>query len=303
MKTVFNNTCRAMFKIIPTMVLIIIGMAAGGILALIYQQNTASVTTYQRLFQTMVDAYSIVAFILIIGILVWILCANSATGLFASEIHEKTMHLLLAKQITRVHLVFGKICGMLVGSIAYLIIAFASAWFIFMLFVNVDSDIIVLLLKYTLGYCLYGIIVIYIVGAIGSVLSTCFKKKVPAIMILVIAATLIFGMIPIIRIFLQDSGIYTQWHLYYLDINYHFSLLFGQCVNLFGGFEGINGGMLTVFTGVFESIKVDPDIALTTASMYTVSKTLNGILVSGAYLAIATLLYALTFRNMEKKDI
>lgn len=302
MKIMVSTTIKRMFKLVPTMFIVVVGLLAGGILAMAYNQFSDG-TSYQTVLQTMFDVYSGLSFVLIVGILIWILCANCATGLFASEIHDGTIRLLLAKKITRYDLVLGKISGMLIGSIAYLLVAFASTWISFLLLASVDSDIIIRLLTYTIGYCVYGILVIYIVGAIGSVLSSCFKKKVPAILLLVIAATLIFGIIPIMRVLLQEMGIYARWHLYYLDINYHLSLLFVQCIQLFGGILENSGGFLNLFTGIFEATSVDVDIALSTANIYTVSKTLNGMLISGIYIALATVLYGLTFRNMARKDI
>ena len=100
--------------------------------------------------------------------------------------------------------------------------------------------------RQTLAFISYGIILIFILGGLATFLSSCFKKKVPAILILVALAALIFGIIPFARIFLTNTGKYDTYHLYLFDINYHLSLIFNQFLMLVGDFNTMLGDLSTV---------------------------------------------------------
>lgn len=303
MKVLFNKTFIKMFKLIPVAIIVVISAGFGVVLANQYSNVMASLPTYSYLSQQLTLIFSMLAFILLSGILIWVICANSASGLFASEIHEGTMRLLISKEISRKELVIGKVGGMLAGSIVYLVLSFASFLLVFTLISGVEKDILWVILKASGVFILYGIVSIFIVGALGTFLSTCFKKKVPAILLLAALAALVFGVIPIGRMILSAFGIYDKMHLYLFDINYHFGLIFNQFLNMLGGLGGSQGelGTLGMFTNLFTYGQIDYD--LTFQPQYVLNQTLNGTLITAIYLAISCGLYALSGLKMTKKDI
>lgn len=303
MKVLFSKTYIKMFKIIPVSVCILISGIFGFILSNEYRSLMSSRPTYLSLSQNILIFYALLAFVLLVGMLIWLICSNWASGLFASEIHEGTMRLLLSKKLSRLELVVGKAGGMLAGSFTYLIISFSAFLVLFMIFSGVEKDILWMLIKATVMFIIYGIVLIFILGGLGTFLSSCFKKKVPAILILAALAALIFGIIPFIRIFLINSGKYDSNYLYFIDINYHLSLIFNQFLSLSGSLDTMLGdlSLLGMFTNLYSYGITDYDLGM--RAVYTLNVSLNSGIITAIYLAGASGLYALSYHKMAKKDI
>lgn len=305
MKVLLVKTFTKMFKIIPTTIVCLISGALGLLFAFIYNQFVREVSTYEYLVNNAINVYSLLAFMMISGLMIWIVCANSATGLFASEIHEGTMRLLLSKEISRKELVVGKFLGMLCGSIVYLVMCFAAFLLVFCLFSKVEKDILLLIIQASMIFIVYGIVVIFIIGSLSSFLSTVFKKKVPAILIMVALGGLIFGIIPIVRIILIQLGYYGRFNLHFIDMNYHFGLIFNNFLSLIGDFSTSqnSNGIFTMFTNLYVQQAVDIDVAFMNTSYYVANNSLNSLVVMVGYVVGAVALYGAAFRIMLKKDI
>ena len=97
MKVLFSKTFIKMFKLIPVVACVIISGFFGFILSNQYLGLMSQKPTYLSLSQDILMFYAVLAFVLLVGMLIWIICSNSGSGLFASEIHEGTMRLLLSK--------------------------------------------------------------------------------------------------------------------------------------------------------------------------------------------------------------
>lgn len=305
MKVLLSKTFTKMFKIIPVTIVWVISGIFGLLFAYIYNNLSGDILTYARLSNNIINIYSLIAFMMIVGIMIWIICSNSSSGLFSNEIHEGTIRLLLSKEITRVHLVVGKVLGMILGSIVYLITSFAVFILVFCLFSGVEKDILLLIIKATLVFIVYGIVVIFIIGGLGTFLSTVFKKKVPAVLIMIALGGLIFGIIPIVRVILSQFGYYNQFNLYIFDLNYHFGLIFNNFLGFIGdlSLSQNTNGIFTIFTNIYTPEAVDVDIALANTSYYVINTSLNGLLVTFSYIIGAAALYGLSFKTMLKKDI
>lgn len=305
MKILLSKTFTKMFKIIPFTIIILFSGILGLLFAYVYNNLSETILTYERFNNNIMNIYSLLAFLMIIGIMIWIIVSNTSSGLFANEIHEGTIRLLLSKEISRVNLIIGKILGMLLGGIVYLISAFATFILLFSLFSRVESDILVLVIKATIIFSLYGMLVIFIIGGVGTFLSTIFKKKVPAILIMVALSGLIFGIIPIVRIILVQLGYYNQFNLYIFDLNYHFALIFNNFLELVGdlSLSQSTNGIVSIFTNLYITKSVDIDVALANVGYYTLNTSLNGLVVTFSYIIGAITLYALAFKTMLKKDI
>lgn len=301
MKVLVKNTFNQMFKLIPMIITSIIALLLGILMAYGYTKLVNQNLTYEKMVSNIEIIFIIINFVFLTGMILWIIVASSATSLFASEIHEGTMRLLLAKQISRLELVVGKIVGMLLGSMAYLGLIYLIFILSFVVISGVEKDILILVLKYTGSFIIFGLLMIFIVGGIGSFLSSCFKRKVPAIIILIILMMLIFFIIPIARILIGD--IYQNYHLYYLDINYHLASIYSQFIDLLGG---INASLdelssLNLFTNLFPY--VTPDYDLTASVVDCMNKTINGTIIMAIYLSLAAILYYFSYRRILKMDI
>ena len=305
MKPVFKKTFIKMFTVLPVTIMSLLSLGLGYFLASDYRDVMARFPTFDYLSGRLSVIYALFVFIIIAGLAIWIIVANVSSGLIANELHEGTLRLLVAKPISRKALTLGKITGMLLGAIVY----FASSLLLIMgsfaLLSGCDKDILTHLLKYTALFFGYGVMMIFLAGSIGSFLSTCFKKKVPGLLILVMIAILAFAIFPIGRMVLSLFNIYDPLHLYYFDINYHFGLIFHEFTKWLGQITTSQSQLnqYSVFTSIYTAVPSDLDITNNFASIAQINTTLNGLIIMLSYFIGACLLYVLTFRRMEKKDI
>lgn len=305
MKVLVSKTFIKMFKVLPFVIISILSGLLGFLFSNVYKNLVQDALTFAQFSNNILNTYSIFSFMLIAGIMVWIICSDCATGLFASEIHEGTMRLLLSKEITRFNLVLSKILGMLIGSFIYLVNSFSIFMLVFCIFSHVEKDILLLVIKATILFIIYGFLVIFIVGGIGTFLSSVFKKKVPAILIMICLGGLVFGIIPILRVILISLGYYDQFSLYILDINYHFSLVFSNFLRIIGDLslsQNVNQ-LFTIFTNLYTQGAVDFDITLNNNSYFIVNNSLNSLVIILSYIIGAIILYGLSFKIMMEKDI
>ena len=106
------------------------------------------------------------------------------------------------------------------------------------------------------------------------------------------------------RLFLTQK--YPSLNLSYIDINFHLGIIFNQFIELVGGLQGTTNqiDLFNFFTGLFKTVSIDSDITLNDAgSLYTLNQSINHIVVLVSYSLISVGLYALTFKQMAKKDI
>ena len=178
MKVLFSKTFIKMFKLIPVVACVIISGFFGFILSNQYlglMSQKPNLSFFITRYFNVLCSFSF--FVLLVGMLIWIICSNSGSGLFASEIHEGTMRLLLSKKISRLELVIGKVGGMLVGSFVYLVISFATFLMVFIILSGVEKDIIRMVLAATLAFISYGIILIFILGGLALFYHHVLKRK------------------------------------------------------------------------------------------------------------------------------
>lgn len=305
MKVLISKTYIKMFKILPFVIISTLSGLLGFLFSSVYKNLVQDALTFNQFSNNILNTYSLFGFMLIAGIMIWIICSDCATGLFASEIHEGTIRLLLSKEITRFNLVLSKILGMLIGSFIYLVNSFSIFMLVFCIFSNVEKDILLLVIKATLLFIIYGFLVVFIVGGIGTFLSSIFKKKVPAILIMICLGGLVFGIVPILRVILISLGYYGQFSLYILDINYHFGLIFSNFLSVLGDLslsQNVNQ-LFTIFTNLYTQGAVDFDITLNNNSYFIVNNSLNSLVIILSYIIGAIILYGLSFKIMMEKDI
>lgn len=305
MKVLVSKTFIKMFKILPFVIISTLSGLLGFLFSNVYKNLVQDALTFNQFSNNILNTYSLFGFMLIAGIMVWIICSDCATGLFASEIHEGTMRLLLSKEITRFNLVLSKILGMLIGSFIYLVNSFSIFMLVFCIFSNVEKDILLLVIKATLLFIIYGFLVVFIVGGIGTFLSSIFKKKVPAILIMICLGGLVFGIVPILRVILISLGYYGQFSLYIVDINYHFGLIFSNFLSVLGDLslsQNVNQ-LFTIFTNLYTQGAVDFDITLNNNSYFIANNSLNSLVIILSYIIGAIILYGLSFKIMMEKDV
>lgn len=303
MKHIFNQTFTKMFTKVITLLIVLSNILIGYVLSSEYKGVIQRMPTFDYLSSRMAVLFALLSFVIVSGLVLWIVASNTSSGLFASELHEGTMRLILSKPISRSELVIGKVGAMMAGSMVYLVISFAVLLGSFCLFAFPDMDITLHLLKYAFVMLFYGLFMTLFVGSVGSFLSTCFKKKVPALLILVSIGFLVFGVIPIIRLMAGEA--YLKYHLYYFDMNYHFGLIFNLFISPFGQVttSASQLEMFTAFTNIYTRVPLDRDIVLGTMGMYQVNHTINQTFIVSIYSILTAILYGLTYQRMKVKDI
>ncbi|MBS5115571.1 MAG: ABC transporter permease subunit [Erysipelotrichaceae bacterium] len=304
MKPIFKHTFLRMFKRVPIILSVLVSLIAGWFMAKDYNKVILRQPSFDYINERMIVLFCVISFVMITGIVLCIIVANTSSGLFANEIHEGTLRLLVAKPIKRSSLVLGKILGTILGGVVYSVSSLIIVLAITCLFTSIDQNIVLNLIKYAIAISLYGAFLTAFVGSVGSFLSTCFKKKVPALLILVGVGFFAYAIFPIMRLFLTQK--YPSLNLSYIDINFHLGIIFNQFIELVGGLQGTTNqiDLFNFFTGLFKTVSIDSDITLNDAgSLYTLNQSINHIVVLVSYSLISVGLYALTFKQMAKKDI
>ena len=304
MKVLLKKTFIKSFHPIMLGCVSLISLLSGFLLSKEYHNLIANKPTYDYLSNRLGAVIAIIYFIMIIGFVFWIIISQISTGLFASEIHEGTIRLLLSKAISRKELVFGKVGGMLLAGLVYLLIAMLLFMTSFSLFTSIDQDLLIYFYKITFASYLYGVFVLFIVGGIGSLLSTCFKKKVPALLVILLIAMVCYAIFPILRNILS-ANYYYRYHIYLIDINYHFGLIYQSFLDFFTQFDLSSGQkmMYAFFTNVYKATALDIDINTAGASFYSLNTTLSSLGVFITYLIIDLASYILSLKRMCKMDV
>lgn len=304
MKPIFKHTFLRMFKRVPIILSVLVSSIAGWFMAKDYNKVILRQPSFDYITERMIVLFCVISFVMITGIVLCIIVANTSSGLFANEIHEGTLRLLVAKPIKRSSLVLGKILGTILGGVVYSVLSLIIVLAITCLFTSIDQNIVLNLIKYAIAISLYGTFLTAFVGSVGSFLSTCFKKKVPALLILVGVGFFAYAIFPIMRLFLTQK--YPSLNFSYIDINFHLGIIFNQFIELVGGLQGTTNqiDLFNFFTGLFKTVSIDSDITLNDAgSLYALNQSINHIVVLISYSLISVGLYALTFKQMAKKDI
>ena len=177
MKPIFKHTFLRMFKRVPIILSVLVSLIAGWFMAKDYNKVILRQLSFDYINERMIVLFCVISFVMITGIVLCIIVANTSSGLFANEIHEGTLRLLVAKPIKRSSLVLGKILGTILGGVVYSVLSLIIVLAITCLFTSIDQNVVLNLIKYAIAISLYGAFLTAFVGSVGSFLSTCFKKE------------------------------------------------------------------------------------------------------------------------------
>ncbi|MGN1399753.1 MAG: ABC transporter permease subunit [Erysipelotrichaceae bacterium] len=299
MKNIFLRTLETTVRKSTIIISISIALFCGFLMTNIAEYCTGSfvsitneLLTYQNLF----------IFLAIDGLFLISMIAGSTSGVISSEVHEGTFRLLVTKPNSRSQILTGKLLGNFVGLIVLMMLSLFSYFTVIVLSGNIDSNIIKILLSYLPAYLLYGILVIVIIGSLACALSCICNKKLVAFLPIFILIIIIMAVIPMFRIIGEFSGGGQLPAV--IDINYHFGLLFRQCIDLFG--KSIpESASLGYFTNIFISSFSDCDITRSTwpSSVLTVNRSLSSIAVLVFYLILSAILIAVSYKIIQRKDV
>jgi ABC-type transport system involved in multi-copper enzyme maturation permease subunit len=309
MKNILSRTLEQTLKPITVIMAVLCGMVGGVIISQAYTEGTN--TAFVSLANNMVITQSIVVFFLSAGIFLMCVVIGSVTGLVASEVHDGTLRLLVAKPESRTKILGAKILGSSLGSyLAYLVVLAVMA-VTFILSGHCDGNILNIMLGYYPAYMLYGLILVIIMTSISVLLSVICRRKVTAMIPLLVVMILILGFFPISRSIgaLGVSSVDSANSLKYLyDLNYHFASIFNWCLNLHGGITGTTDQLqvVSLLMNTFSAVNIDPDflgVGEYSNTYYLPNLQLLPWAVTLVYLAISGGCLAGSFAIFKKKDI
>ncbi len=240
------------------------------------------------------------------GLLYTLLLSNSGTGLIASEVHEGTLRLLVSKPISRSEILLAKTIGMFLGSYLYYVAGLLLLFSSFTCFSGANGSLLETLLWYIPGYLLYGLFILFVFGGVSLWLSLCVKKKVTALLIMMVVIFMIFAFVPFVRLLCMHrpsfQTMYHQYHLYWLDINYHLSAIFHHFCQYAGGYR-TGFEMIGSFTGLFQSMPADMDYLVARGHQFILNQSIPVFILEISYLLLGSACYVVSWFKMERKDI
>lgn len=309
MKTVFNRTLTSMFKPISIIIYFVLVTGSITLISLVSAYSGDPNTSIEIQKISVVETFALLNFIWISGILLNIFIMAFGSGIFAAEESEGTMRILLAKPNSRGSVIFGKIFGLFIGSFMYMLSSLIISITIFSLITSIDSDVLKSLLNKLPLFIAYGLFIIFFFVGITAALSSLFKKRIPAIIILIIFILFTYGILPIARTIAIAFGKYDKYHLYLVDTNYHVGSVYLNILELNGELNLSPMGQETIgiFTGAYVFKDQDKDKINAQTDYYFLPREKNDVLDRNIVLIIYSTLsvgaYIFCYIRMKNKDI
>lgn len=299
MKVVLKKTLRNMYKplIIGLYFAVIIFFT---IIFIVTGRKNNSLSIIEQL-ESIKVTYTMFNFLYLSGIGLVMLMMIFGLDIFATEEYEGTMRILVAKPVSRKSIILGKILGLLLGTFTYYITSLILSLFIYSLFLRLDRDVLIGILKLIPSFIIYALFIIICITSVTSILSTLFKKKTPGVVILVILVLGIYGVLPTARNIISGRGLYEDLNLQYIDVNSHFGNIYMSLIEKGKEDNELYSQMIMLFTGRYKENYRDPDFI----DNYNIQKNdlINVPITATIYILISILLFYISYNIMSKKDI
>ena len=224
------------------------------IIAMTNNQLTAGAPLFQQ-ETDLLTSFAFLSYLISVGMPLQGLCAVFCATTIASEAERGTLRILLSKPVKRWQLYLGTFAAivtyaMVVGLASLLITA---SW----LFVAADLDAAALqvgVFDSLVGILAFGLFGAVVVTAVGLALAVSTKDRLRTALGALVIPVLFFMFIPV-QVFSGD--VYEDYHLYLVDVNYHFGHLFVFLHETVGTeLPASAQSLLTVLTGVYEQPEV-----------------------------------------------
>jgi ABC-type transport system involved in multi-copper enzyme maturation permease subunit len=307
MKVVFNRTLTSMFKPLGSGIYYILVIISTILVSLsVILGDTYQSIEIQKINVTQI--YVMLNFLWLSGILLNLKILITGTGLFAAEESSGTMRMLFARPLSRGSIIIGKILGLLVGGVIYMITSLIISIGLYSLITSIDRDVLVSLIKMLPSFILYGIFIITFFTGLSVMFSSLFKGRVPALIIMIVLVLLTFGIFPIGRLILSQFGKYDKFYIYYVDINSHIGNIYVDAIEKESKLKMSPQAQdsLGMFTGAYKFNTYDMDRE-NDNSYYNTPRYRNNLIntkyVIVIYSVIIIFSYALCYMRMNKKDI
>ena len=168
--------------------------------------------------------YYIIQFMWVLGIPFLLNASAKGVSLINDEITDGTLGLLVSMKISRFKILFYKWLALYLSMIIIGIVSIFLSFSLMTLISNMDYNIKVVLINSIPNLIKYLLVLAFVITAISILFSLLIKSKINAILILTVFIILAFLASPLLKMFLVSY--YERFYLYYVDFNYHFSLIF-----------------------------------------------------------------------------
>lgn len=301
MKNIFLRTLETTVKKISIILAIVVGVGIG----LIIDRTTdyRAGIAYEQCLNSLLVMQHLMVFFGINGVLLMCFTAGSSSGLIASETHEGTFKLLAAKPNSRTTILTGKILGNVLGLAMLMILSLLSYFSTVVIEAKIDGNLIREMIAYLPSYILYGLMVIIVFSAVSTLLSCICKKKITALLPVLVIMIAAMGFFPIMRVVQGLAMTSKTVSTNLIDLNYHFALMFKQCTSFVGKIKGST--IMGYLTNLFSMQVIDPDIVRVTNNQtyWMENNSLNATLITIIYLVISAACYYGSYVIIRKKDI
>ncbi len=301
MKHIFLRTLETTVKKVSIVIALIIGIGIGIVLNKTVFTKTGQ--AYNECLNNLLMMQHLMVFFGIDGIMLMCFTAGSSSGLIASETHEGTFRLLAAKPNSRATILTAKILGNITGLTVLMLLSLLSYYSTIVITAQIDGNLIRELIRYLPSYILYGLLIIFMFSSISTLLSCACKKKITALLPVLVVMIVAMGFFPIMRIVRELTNSTDNSVLNIVDINYHFALLFKQCTSFVGKIQGSQ--IMGYLTNLFSQQKLDLDIVrdASATAKWLENKSLSAPIVTLVYLLVAIGCYYWSYIIINKKDI
>ncbi len=302
MKSIIFRTLETTVKKSWIIVTIFVGVLAGVVMNL-YLEGV-QVDAFDTIVGYAITIQHCIAYF-VFGTLIMLMVADTATGLIASEVHEGTFRLLVAKPNTRGQILLAKIIGSILGEIVLAALMIVSYFTTMTLFCEADGRIVDELCPYSISYFVYCLILIVVITAIAVLLSCICKRKIVAFLPIVALVVITVAFFPIYRVFADLAGSASALNALY-DTNYQLAVIFKQCVEMAGtiGTTSDSQSIMAYLMNLFVEIVEDRDVTLASRSyVYVENTSLSFQGVIRAYSVLCVICYVSSYLILRKKDV
>lgn len=301
MRVVFNKTLRNMYKPLIVSLYFIVVILFTILFAILSKGNSLSILEQ---IERVKSTYISFNFLYLSGIGLVFLMMIFGLDIFGTEEYEGTMRILVAKPISRSSIVLGKIFGILFGTFLYYIFSLIISMTLYFLILMLDRDVLIGVLNLIPSFILYSIFIIFVLVGITSLLSSLFKKKTPSIIILVVLVITLYGVFPITRNLLNESGKYEAFKLQRIDINAQLGNVYMSIIERGKEENEVYSQPIIMFTGRYILNNKDPDLYRNFGSVQVHKNNLiNTPIISLIYIIVSFIMFYFSYRIMIKKDI
>ncbi|MDI9540009.1 MAG: ABC transporter permease subunit [Bacillota bacterium] len=302
MSKVFSRTLETTLKKISIIVSALVGALVGAII-ISAGKNSQGMSVYHVLLENNLILQHLLIFFVINGFLLMILTISNASGLVASEIHEGTFKLLAAKPNSRSQILLGKILGTIAGLTILLLVSLLSYFSTIVIAHRIDGNVIREMISFFPAYFLYGVFVILLFTGVATLLSCVFKRKLTAMLPLLVVVVVALGFFPIQRFMASIRGTSIVTAIKYIDLNYHFALVFKFFVEMIETIKPDE--VLAYLMNLFSVRMLDSDVTRIEwgGKILSANDSLSVLPVILFYGAITVVSYISSFAIIEKKDI